>query len=60
MASEGYFDWDNTPPWDTWVECVLGPDGPVLLSRVPFAYRSLVDKAIEWNPEGCIYWASSA
>jgi len=42
VASVGYFDWDNTPPWDTWVECLMGPDGPVLLSRVPFAYRSLV------------------
>ena len=51
-ASVGFFDVDNTPPWDTWVAF----SNKVLLSWVPGELVDLVSKGIEANPEGCIAW----
>ncbi len=65
VASRGYFDADNTPPWDTWV--ALGYDASrdpqsgeslYLVAWVPPSMMSLVTAGIEANPEECIRWVS--
>lgn len=66
VESEGYFDDDNVPPWDTWVAFVVErPRRPgswtafdaYLISYVPAALITTVDRAIAVNPERCIEWA---
>ena len=56
VASEGFFDVDNVPAWDTW----LYFDGQTLLSWVPHLLISKVQPGIDVNPEGCIKWADDA
>ena len=51
-ASVGFFDTDNTPPWDTWVAFSSG----MLVSWVPGELLELVTRGIDANPEGCIAW----
>lgn len=61
--SEGYFDDDNTPPWDAWVSYVEEPKerdcGGYLLAWVPRELVSGVGAAIEINLEECIRWDES-
>jgi len=52
-ASDGFFDVDNVPAWDTW----LYFDGHSLLSWVPPQLTSKVQWGIDVNPESCIRWA---
>lgn len=56
VHSEGFFDVDNVPAWDTWVYF----DGRTLLSWVPPQLISKVQSGIDVNPEGCIRWADDA
>jgi hypothetical protein len=66
IASGGFFDVDNIPPWDTWVCFVYeatyrtsqsrGFDG-YLVSWVPPYFIECVNAGIEVNPEQCIGWA---
>lgn len=65
LSSEGYFNSDNEPPWDTWV--YFGETPPslepedyrfFLLSWVPDNYLSIVQRGIDANPEQCIEWLS--
>jgi hypothetical protein len=51
-ASNGFFDVDNVPPWDTWVAFSQG----ALLSWVPPLLTGLAQSGIDVNPEGCIRW----
>jgi hypothetical protein len=51
-ASVGFFDADNTPPWDSWVMFSSG----MLVSWVPGELIELVDRGVDANPEGCIAW----
>ena len=51
-ASCGFFDVDNTPPWDAWVAFSHG----TLLSWVPPQLLTLVQSGIDVNPECCIRW----
>jgi hypothetical protein len=53
VASEGFFDVDNVPAWDTW----LYFDGQSLLSWVPQPLFPKVQSGMDVNPEGCIKWA---
>lgn len=53
VASEGFFDVDNVPAWDTW----LYFDGHILASWVPPQLIAKVQSGIDVNPEGCIRWA---
>lgn len=53
VQSEGFFDVDNVPAWDTWIYF----DGRMLLSWVPPQLISKVQSGIDVNPEGCIKWA---
>jgi hypothetical protein len=50
--SKGFFDVDNTPPWDTWVAFSRG----ILLSLVPLKLVELAQSGIYVNPESCIRW----
>jgi hypothetical protein len=51
-ATRGFFDVDNTPPWDTWISFSNG----TLLSWVPPPLIELVQGGIDVNPENCIQW----
>ena len=61
-ASDGYFDINNVPPWDTWVLLIEQPDQPresrrtCLIAWVPPAFVSRAQHGIEANPEECICW----
>src|SRR5688572_26239133 len=61
--SLGFFDLENTPPWDTWI--ALGVDRKVgkaspyrtyLVSWVPPELVAIADAGIRANPERCIRW----
>ncbi len=67
VASSGYFDEANTPPWDTWVQFIEDrnaqgrewqPFHSYLLAWVPAQWHALVSAGIEANPEQCIRWAA--
>lgn len=65
--SNGFFDYTNRPPWDTWIMYVQEipeseyrrqePFDAYLLSWVPENMVDIVESAIMVNPEGCIEWA---
>ena len=67
LASQGFLDEENAPPWDTWVSYVrLAPsDTPIwsifqdyLIAWIPAEYSHLVSAAIAVNVEDCIKWVS--
>lgn len=60
QATGGYFDVNNIPPWDTWVGFFEEPGGAYLMSWVPPAFVSLVQRGIDANPEQCIRWLSDS
>jgi hypothetical protein len=69
VESSGFFDADNTPPWDTWVAYVREEPrrsnswsrlDSYLLCWIPSPFVSLVDRAIDVNPEGCLLWGDQA
>jgi hypothetical protein len=53
-SSNGFFDQNNVPPWDTWMSF----DGRTLVSWVPSILIPLAQDGIDANPEGCIAWAT--
>lgn len=55
VATDGFFDVFNTPPWDTWVSW-FNEDGGYLLCWVPGPLVERVDEGIDVNPEECIRW----
>ena len=62
-ASEGYFDVNNVPPWDTWVLLTEPSDRVVdasystcLIAWVPPTHVLRAQRGIEVNPEECICW----
>jgi hypothetical protein len=62
-ASQGFFDVNNAPPWDTWVAMVQesGVDAvPYLVSWIPPQFVSLAQQGIDANPECCIVWLEDA
>lgn len=66
--TDGFFDDDNIPPWDTWIWYVT--NDPVnnfewwrgcdsyLLSWVPDSLVEVIASGIGVNPEQCIQWAT--
>jgi hypothetical protein len=52
-SSNGFFDVNNVPPWDIWVEFSEG----TLVSWVPPALTDVAQMGIYVNPEACIRWA---
>jgi hypothetical protein len=69
MKSEGFFDVDNIPPYDTWVWVVRnvrtfdyrdGGKGEVeanyLVAWVPPDFIALASAGVDANPDECIQW----
>ena len=54
-TSQGFFDGDNVPPWDTWVTFSHG----ILVSWVPPKFVGIAQSGIDVNPEYCIWWMDS-
>lgn len=57
VASQQYLDYDDAPPWDTWV-CHFRGEGTIL-SWVPPCFFAHVEKGIDVNPMDCIWWLDS-
>lgn len=53
-SSNGFFDVNNVPPWDIWVDFSEG----TLVSWVPPALLDVAQMGIYVNPEACIRWAT--
>ncbi|WP_253903345.1 hypothetical protein [Corallococcus exiguus] len=62
LATRGYFDVDNIPPWDTWVGMFReDPESDTqsadyLIAWVPPVFLDSVAQGIFVNPEQCIQW----
>lgn len=65
VATDGFLDNNNMPPWDSWLDYFeepydesqhLGGTHNYLISWVPAPLIDKVTKGIEWNPEKCIEW----
>jgi hypothetical protein len=61
VASQGFLDVYNAPPWGTWVgyfeDGSAGPRCPCyLLAWVPDALVAVASAGIDVNPEQCIGW----
>jgi hypothetical protein len=53
-SSNGFFDVNNVPPWDIWVDFSEG----TLVSWVPPTLLDVAQMGIYLNPEACIRWAT--
>jgi hypothetical protein len=53
QSSHGFFDVNNVPPWDIWVDFSEG----TLVSWVPPPLVQAAEAGIDANPEQCIQWA---
>jgi hypothetical protein len=59
-VSHDYFDYDNIPPWDTWLMYCPAYSGEArLVSWVPPVLTEMVDYAMRYNAERCLYWATA-
>jgi hypothetical protein len=62
--TNGFFDIDNVPAWDTWVAYfAVGnrhSNGSYLISWIPPQLVELVSSGIYVNPEECIVWLEDA
>ena len=69
MVSNGFFDVNNIPPYDTWVWMVHnmrafkysdGASGEMeanyLVAWVPPSFIELASRGVDANPEKCILW----
>jgi hypothetical protein len=60
----GFFDFDNTPPWDSWVALFRDggtfPGADMLVSWVPAELLETVERGIRVNPEECILWLADS
>lgn len=52
VASSGFFDVNNVPPWDAWVAFIRG----TLISWVPLQLVTTAQLGIDVNPEACVEW----
>jgi hypothetical protein len=63
VATGGFLDVDNLPPWDLWLEYVIEREpakegfDAYLVSRIPAAWVDRVSGGIFANPERRIGWA---
>jgi hypothetical protein len=53
VSSNGFFDVNNVPPWDIWVDF----SEQTLVSWVPAGLLKAAQMGIDVNPEECIRWA---
>ena len=60
VETKGYFDVNNTPPWDTWVALLDAPNAKhwesSLIAWVPSEFVPLVQAGINVIPEQCVLW----
>ena len=61
VETDGFFDIDNVPPWDTWVTYIQDArhaeyDSEYLVAWVPRDFVELADQGVKVNPEECIQW----
>ena len=60
VETKGYFDVNNTPPWDTWVALLHAPNAKhwesSLIAWVPSVFVPLVQAGINVIPEQCVLW----
>jgi hypothetical protein len=54
VSSNGFFDVNNVPPWDIWVDF----SERTLVSWVPPVFLEAAQMGIDVNPEACIRWAT--
>lgn len=68
VESEGWFDEDNAPPWETWIAYIIEEPrhagrwthlDSYLLCWVPGDRVDVVDRSILVIPERCVEWASA-
>lgn len=52
FSSNGFYDFNNVPPWDLWVSFADGE----LISWVPIGLIEVAYMGIDVNPEECIQW----
>ena len=62
LESDGFFDIDNVPTWDTWLcDYTAPPDAHgrqhCLVAWIPRSHIDLADRGISVNPEECVVWA---
>ena len=65
VITNGFFDHNNVPPWDTWVGYFKDSskhtqEASYLISWVPPVFIASVDKAINAIPEECVLWLSDS
>jgi hypothetical protein len=53
----GFIDIWDVPAWDTWVDCMEGQYGTILLCWIPPSFISLTEDGIAVNPMECFFWA---
>ncbi|MGA8764894.1 MAG: hypothetical protein WB562_18640 [Candidatus Sulfotelmatobacter sp.] len=53
-SSNGFFDVNNVPPWDIWIDFSEG----TLVSWVPPGLLDVAQMGIDVNPEACIRWST--
>ncbi len=65
QETAGFFDVNNVPPWDTWVDYFQdqqqNPDSfdtEYLIAWIPKEFVDLANEGIAVNPEQCILWLS--
>src|SRR6185503_19920357 len=65
QETAGFFDMNNVPPWDTWVDYCKDEqsnidsfDSEYLIAWVPPEFVGLANEWIAVNPEQCIQWLS--
>jgi hypothetical protein len=62
LETNGYFDADNQPPWDTWLGWISAPIvrdislRKMLVAWVPEDLVKLVSAGVAVNPEECLQW----
>ena len=61
--TQGFFDINDRPAWDTWVASAPRPpesSHATLVSWVPWEFVLVVQRGIEVNPYQCIFWLADA
>lgn len=61
LASDGYFNEFDLPPWDTWVAWVTDfkpahEHNGFILAFVPPSFNECVQLGIDANPVNCVFW----
>ena len=51
-VTAGFFDVNNTPPWDTWIDFHDGTP----YTWITKALEIMVQDAVDFNPEQCLAW----